>query len=203
MVQEIAVIAFGCRHGPMWTGAREKFKRKVFHLAGFDPRGARFYHQMYREQAEPNRSAARRSAREQAEADVRRCWGVTDGWKGDPLKGCNVFLPAQEPSPPVRTGLLPAQEHDSVCGKGGELTGGFRAVCESRAPQMVHCRPLLETLPALLLAQSLPKRESQLRVVCTLPHQGLKDYQVPSSLEMTHTRCVSMTDRPSPSMGRN
>lgn len=104
MVQEIAVIAFGCRHGPMWTGAREKFKRKVFHLAGFDPRGARFYHQMYREQAEPNRSAARRSAREQAEADVRRCWGVTDGWKGDPLKGCNVFLPAQE--------------HDSVCGKG-------------------------------------------------------------------------------------
>ena len=30
----------------------EKFKRKVFYLGGFDPRGVRFYHQMYREQAE-------------------------------------------------------------------------------------------------------------------------------------------------------
>lgn len=29
----------------------EKFKRKVFYLGGFDPRGVRFYHQMYREQA--------------------------------------------------------------------------------------------------------------------------------------------------------
>jgi len=30
----------------------QKFKRKVFYLGGFDPRGVRFYHQMYREQAE-------------------------------------------------------------------------------------------------------------------------------------------------------
>lgn len=30
----------------------EKFKRKVFYLGGFDPRGVRFYHQLYREQAE-------------------------------------------------------------------------------------------------------------------------------------------------------
>jgi len=66
MIQEIAVIASGCRHRPMWTGAREKFKRKVFDLAGFDPRGARFYHQMYRQQAEPNRSAARRSGQGRA-----------------------------------------------------------------------------------------------------------------------------------------
>lgn len=29
----------------------EKFKRKIFYLGGFDPRGVRFYHQMYREQA--------------------------------------------------------------------------------------------------------------------------------------------------------
>ncbi|MEJ7935780.1 hypothetical protein WG907_16140 [Sphingobium sp. AN558] len=29
----------------------EKFKRKVFYLGGFDPRGVRFYHQMYRDQA--------------------------------------------------------------------------------------------------------------------------------------------------------
>lgn len=29
----------------------EKFKRKVFYLGGFDPRGVRFYHQLYREQA--------------------------------------------------------------------------------------------------------------------------------------------------------
>ncbi len=29
----------------------QKFKRKVFYLGGFDPRGVRFYHQLYREQA--------------------------------------------------------------------------------------------------------------------------------------------------------
>ena len=29
----------------------EKFKRKVFYLGGFDPRGVSFHHQMYREQA--------------------------------------------------------------------------------------------------------------------------------------------------------
>ena len=29
----------------------EKFKRKLFYLGGFDPRGVRFYHQLYREQA--------------------------------------------------------------------------------------------------------------------------------------------------------
>ncbi|MFD2502171.1 hypothetical protein ACFSTI_29520 [Rhizorhabdus histidinilytica] len=27
------------------------FKRKIFYLSGFDPRGARFYHQLYAEQA--------------------------------------------------------------------------------------------------------------------------------------------------------
>ena len=30
----------------------EKFKRKLFYLGGFDPRGVRFYHQLCREQAE-------------------------------------------------------------------------------------------------------------------------------------------------------
>ena len=30
----------------------QKFKRKLFYLGGFDPRGVRFYHQLYREQAE-------------------------------------------------------------------------------------------------------------------------------------------------------
>ena len=29
----------------------QKFKRKVFYLGGFDPRGVRFYHQLYRDQA--------------------------------------------------------------------------------------------------------------------------------------------------------
>jgi len=29
-----------------------RFKRKIFYLSGFDPRGARFYHQLYAEQAE-------------------------------------------------------------------------------------------------------------------------------------------------------
>ena len=28
------------------------FKRKIFYLSGFDPRGARFYHQLFTEQAE-------------------------------------------------------------------------------------------------------------------------------------------------------
>ena len=28
------------------------FKRKIFYLSGFDPRGARFYHQLFAEQAE-------------------------------------------------------------------------------------------------------------------------------------------------------
>ena len=52
------------------------------------------------------------------------------GWKGDPLKGCNVFLRRQEPSRPVRTGLLPAQEHDSVCGK------GWISACPVSAPRL-------------------------------------------------------------------
>ena len=28
------------------------YKRKIFYLSGFDPRGARFYHQMFGEQAD-------------------------------------------------------------------------------------------------------------------------------------------------------
>ncbi|BAI98218.1 hypothetical protein Sj15T_26130 [Sphingobium sp. TA15] len=46
----------------------EKFKRKLFYLGGFDPRGVRFYHQMYREQAE---SYARLSG-EAVEVSARR-----------------------------------------------------------------------------------------------------------------------------------
>lgn len=51
MVYEIAVVAFGNAHVPIRAGAVQKFKRKVFYLGGFDPRGVRFYHQLYREQA--------------------------------------------------------------------------------------------------------------------------------------------------------
>lgn len=51
MVYEIAVITFGCVHAPIRAGTVQKFKRKVFYLGGFDPRGVRFYHQLYREQA--------------------------------------------------------------------------------------------------------------------------------------------------------
>ncbi len=51
VVDEIAVIAFGRAHALIRAGAVEKFKRKVFYLGGFDPRGVRFYHQLYREQA--------------------------------------------------------------------------------------------------------------------------------------------------------
>ncbi|AEG49686.1 hypothetical protein Sphch_2009 [Sphingobium chlorophenolicum L-1] len=59
----------------------EKFKRKLFYLGGFDPRGVRFYHQMYREQAE---SYARLSG-ERVEVSARRSgpassarWTVTN-----------------------------------------------------------------------------------------------------------------------------
>lgn len=46
----------------------QKFKRKLFYLGGFDPRGVRFYHQLYREQAE---RYARLSG-EQVEVSARR-----------------------------------------------------------------------------------------------------------------------------------
>lgn len=52
----------------MWNRAVQKFKRKVFYLGGFDPRGVRFYHQLYREQAE---RYARLSG-EQVEVSARR-----------------------------------------------------------------------------------------------------------------------------------
>ncbi|AJR22923.1 MULTISPECIES: hypothetical protein [Sphingobium] len=59
----------------------EKFKRKVFYLGGFDPRGVRFYHQMYREQAE----AYTRLSGERVEVSARRSgpassasWTVTN-----------------------------------------------------------------------------------------------------------------------------
>lgn len=59
----------------------EKFKRKVFYLGGFDPRGVRFYHQLYREQAE---NYARLSG-ERVEVSARRAgpasssiWTVTN-----------------------------------------------------------------------------------------------------------------------------
>ena len=63
----------------------EKFKRKVFYLGGFDPRGVRFYHQLYREQAE---KYARLSG-EQVEVSARRpgpassaIWTVTNATAG-------------------------------------------------------------------------------------------------------------------------
>lgn len=63
----------------------EKFKRKLFYLGGFDPRGVRFYHQMYREQAE----TYTRLSGEQVEVSARRsgpassaCWTVTNHGAG-------------------------------------------------------------------------------------------------------------------------
>ncbi|UXC89986.1 hypothetical protein EGM87_13120 [Sphingobium sp. RSMS] len=63
----------------------EKFKRKVFYLGGFDPRGVRFYHQMYREQAE----AYTRLSGEWVEVSARRSgpassasWTVTNHGAG-------------------------------------------------------------------------------------------------------------------------
>ncbi|MDI1294837.1 MAG: hypothetical protein PSY12_02990 [bacterium] len=60
----------------------EKFKRKVFYLGGFDPRGVRFYHQLYREQAaryegltgDPISVSARRNG--PAGAAVSAIWAV-------------------------------------------------------------------------------------------------------------------------------
>jgi len=46
----------------------EKFKRKLFYLGGFDPRGVRFYHQMYREQV----AAYSRLSGEQVDVGPRR-----------------------------------------------------------------------------------------------------------------------------------
>jgi hypothetical protein len=62
----------------------EKFKRKVFYLGGFDPRGVRFYHQLYREQAarytalagEAVEAGGRQAG--PAGAIVSACWTVTN-----------------------------------------------------------------------------------------------------------------------------
>ena len=51
------------------------FARKVFYLAGFDPRGARFYHQLLAEQA--SAAGVTVSARRRVEGDV--AWDITDG----------------------------------------------------------------------------------------------------------------------------
>jgi hypothetical protein len=63
----------------------EKFKRKVFYLGGFDPRGVRFYHQMYREQA----ATYTRLSGEHVEVSARRSgpassaiWTVTNNSAG-------------------------------------------------------------------------------------------------------------------------
>lgn len=61
------------------------FKRKIFYLSGFDPRGARFYHQLYAEQAEiyarNSSHAVKISERERAERGNSR-WTISDPTAG-------------------------------------------------------------------------------------------------------------------------
>ena len=45
-------MSFRFRHEPAKQPAMSPYKRKVLHLGGFDPRGARFYHQLLGEQVE-------------------------------------------------------------------------------------------------------------------------------------------------------
>jgi hypothetical protein len=57
------------------------FKRKIFYLSGFDPRGARFYHQLFAEQAELfNRTAgaAIEVGRRRREPPHSTAWTITD-----------------------------------------------------------------------------------------------------------------------------
>jgi hypothetical protein len=66
----------------------QKFKRKVFYLGGFDPRGVRFYHQLYREQAARYAAltgdAVEVSGRQSgpAGASVSACWTVSNPTAG-------------------------------------------------------------------------------------------------------------------------
>ena len=53
------------------------FKRKIFYLSGFDPRGARFYHQLHAEQAA---LYAQRSDREIVVGDRKRSADGNNGW---------------------------------------------------------------------------------------------------------------------------
>lgn len=54
-----------------------KFKRKIFYLSGYDPRGARFYQQLYAEQAA---LYAERSDREILVGDRKRAGQGNSGW---------------------------------------------------------------------------------------------------------------------------
>jgi len=61
----------------------------------------------------------------------------------DPLKERNVFLRRQEPSPAGRTGLLPAQEHDSVCGNGWFADGSLSAKVNPKRTFYLRCQLML------------------------------------------------------------
>src|SRR3546814_18686335 len=77
------------------TGAMEKFKRKRFYLGGFDPRGVRFYHQMYCEQAESyarlSGEAVEVSARRSGPASSAR-WTVTNQDRKSVVEGKSVSV---------------------------------------------------------------------------------------------------------------
>lgn len=59
----------------------QPFRRRIFYLSGYDPRGARFYHQLYQEQAElySERSGQEiEVSRRSREGDADTCWTVED-----------------------------------------------------------------------------------------------------------------------------
>jgi len=69
------------------------FKRKIFYLSGFDPRGARFYHQLYAEQAALfNRTADRQVTigKRRREPPYSTAWTIAD--EGQDSETDYVFL---------------------------------------------------------------------------------------------------------------
>ena len=66
------------------------FKRKIFYLSGFDPRGARFYHQLYSEQAE---IYSRNSGHSVTVGDRERAGKGNARWTiGDEVSGAETDL---------------------------------------------------------------------------------------------------------------
>lgn len=49
-IHEQTILAFPFSHHPTKHGSMTTFKRKIFYLSGFDPRGVRFYHWLFSEQ---------------------------------------------------------------------------------------------------------------------------------------------------------
>ncbi|WP_374496652.1 hypothetical protein [Vogesella indigofera] len=70
-------------------------RRRVYYLSGFDPRGAAFYHRMYRDEAGKQAvlSGAEFSVGPRRRESGRvSCWQVTAGWNGQQVETEYLFL---------------------------------------------------------------------------------------------------------------